>query len=332
MGQIFTLMRILRRRQASSVHKLFISKGLCLCALVGVSGLYAQKCGDIVTGDVQLATDLGPCPGDGLVVTHTSNLTIDLNGFSILGSGTGTGIRIDFGTNILVKGGGNISNFQTGVSAAASPSNGVEVRDTTFTAVGFGVFLGRCSKCRVIDNAMQGNGTGAGVSVSESSQIKVRGNQISGFVEGFEQRAGIGSSVTVVSNTLNANTEGVVVTPGGLGNNGFTFIGNTIAQNTGNGMRLVNSGGTLQGNIVTNNAGDGILIQSSFGHTLQDNIATGNGGRGIAQESPRSSGTFSDNEARDNNLFDLYWNGVGSSCWSLNLFNTSQPDPLPPCP
>lgn len=306
------------------------------CTLAGLPYLNAQNCGDSVTSDVVLMSDLGPCPGDGLVAINQGNLTIDLNGFSILGSGTGTGIRIVSGRNILVKGRGTISSLAVGVSieGARVGSNAVEVRDTAFSDVTIGVFISMCGSCRVIDNGIQGQGgTGEGISVSESSQIKIRGNQVSAFAAGISQRAGIGSSMTIVGNTVATNTEGIVAIPMRFSPASLVINANTISGNTGNGMRLANSTLTLDGNFVMSNGGDGILVQNSLNHTLQDNIVTGSGGRGIALEtSPSASGKTIDNEARGSGVVDLYWDGSGSSCWSQNLFDTSQPNPLPACP
>lgn len=302
---------------------------LTACAAAGP--LYAQNCGDLITASVVLTSDLGPCPGDGLVLRTRSNLTIDLNGYSILGSGAGTGIFTVDGVNLVIKGGG-ISGFSTGVSMGPNGSNSaVEVRDISFMDVETGVWMGRCGFCRVIDNTMQGRGgVGAGVSISESTGIKVRGNQISGFAAAITQRQGVGSGIFIIENTLTGNTEGIVTTPFDPG--GLTVRANTVSGNLLNGMRLSRMQTTLDSNFVNGNGADGILIQSSFGHTLQDNIVTGNGGRGIVIELSTGAGRTADNEARNNAGFDLFWDGLGTSCWSMNLFNTSQPAVLPACP
>ena len=49
------------------------------------------QCGETVVSDLKLTDDLGPCPGHGLVV-GAHGITIDLDGYSILGQSGGTGI------------------------------------------------------------------------------------------------------------------------------------------------------------------------------------------------------------------------------------------------
>jgi hypothetical protein len=49
------------------------------------------RCGDTITTDTKLKSDLVGCPGNGIVIGADS-LTLDLNGHTIQGSGGGAGI------------------------------------------------------------------------------------------------------------------------------------------------------------------------------------------------------------------------------------------------
>ena len=74
-------------------------------------------CGDTITASVVLTSSLN-CSGDGLIV-GANNLTIDLNGKRITGSGSGTGIQISpslpsTGLNLTVRG-GTIQRFGTAI-------------------------------------------------------------------------------------------------------------------------------------------------------------------------------------------------------------------------
>lgn len=89
------------------------------------------KCGDIVTTDTKLVrTDpvvAQSCPIDGLIVRAASvaeGIVLDLNGLTLRGAGTGTGIRVEAGgaDGALVLGGegeerASVVGFATGISA-----------------------------------------------------------------------------------------------------------------------------------------------------------------------------------------------------------------------
>ena len=77
-------------------------------------------CGKVVDYDAVITTDLAGCVGDGLIV-DSNNITIDCNGHSISGVGSGSGIKIA-GNNTILK---NciISGFNNGVLIADSSKN-----------------------------------------------------------------------------------------------------------------------------------------------------------------------------------------------------------------
>src|ERR687888_1206711 len=54
----------------------------------GAASTQPLTCGQTITRDTTLHADLGPCPGDGLVI-GAANVTVDLNGHAILGDDTG---------------------------------------------------------------------------------------------------------------------------------------------------------------------------------------------------------------------------------------------------
>src|SRR3954469_9737772 len=66
---------------------------IVLAAPAPALGAHLQ-CGDLVTRSVALDSDLGPCPGDGLVA-GADGIRIDLNGHVVRGSGGGTGDVVD---------------------------------------------------------------------------------------------------------------------------------------------------------------------------------------------------------------------------------------------
>jgi hypothetical protein len=103
--------------------------GLCGDNVEGVR--VACSCGDIVVSDTSLRPDdpvvSARCTGDGLIVRAPAGavtLHLDLNGQSVLGTGSGTGIRVVAGgrDGAVVTGGstgarGVVAGFATGMRA-----------------------------------------------------------------------------------------------------------------------------------------------------------------------------------------------------------------------
>ena len=137
--------------------------------------------------------------GDCLIV-DADFVTIDLNGHTITGNGTGNGVGDDFfqqGRRGIVVRNGTIANFQSGVSLAFSEGCIVE-------------------QLRVFDNKFDGISAGTG--------SIVRGNIAIGNVNGFR----LSSGTTMTGNTARDNTDGIEITcPSNV-------IGNTATGNTRN--------------------------------------------------------------------------------------------------
>ena len=72
----------------------------------------SDLCGATILADLRLDYDLA-CPGNGFIV-GADGITIDLNGHTISGSGTGAGVNVTGRTNISIVG-GTIRNFLAGV-------------------------------------------------------------------------------------------------------------------------------------------------------------------------------------------------------------------------
>ena len=101
--------------------------GKWLLVMACVSGLGAPAaratdlCGTTVIDDVKLSQDL-VCSGDGLIV-GANGIRIDLNGFSIQGSGTGTGVAVSGYDDVTIAGGA-IRQFAVGIRVATSTESG----------------------------------------------------------------------------------------------------------------------------------------------------------------------------------------------------------------
>lgn len=83
------------------------------------------NCGDVITSDLTLDSDIGPCPRNGLVVNN-SNIVLDLNEHSLTGPGFPFGfiggIHLINSNNVTIKN-GIISNFPNGILLEGRSNN-----------------------------------------------------------------------------------------------------------------------------------------------------------------------------------------------------------------
>lgn len=225
-------------------------------------GRVACSCGDQVVSDTVLSSidpvTAEPCQGDGLVISvprDSAGITLDLNGLSLVGSGSGVGIRVvrggSGGSRIIggEPGGamGEISNFRTGISGSGRnvlvEVSNVHVHDN----VGDGLRIH--SSGVLVENVLSEENGRDGLSVLG------HGNEISGVVadrnnsDGVQVR-GQGSSVSA---DVNGNLRhGLVVA--GRGNR----VDDSTTSNNG-GVGIATSGKDLevgQIDIIGNRDGD----------------------------------------------------------------------------
>ncbi len=225
------------------------------------------------SGSYRLTSNLSGVAADtsGLFL-NTSRVTIDFNGFSLLGPSAGSG------TGHGVAGGGTLGSFagfttlKNGVirgfrakGVELAGAKGVRLEDMTleFNAGG-GASVG--DEARILRNGFSGNG---GATVSNYGLITASGamiveNVVSGS-GGVGVEAGAGS--TVSGNTTRQNGgDGIAAGPGS------TVSGNTAYENDGNGI-FVLAGSTVWGNTVHLNAGFGLtLAQSGY----RENVISSN--------------------------------------------------------
>ncbi len=96
------------------------------------------NCGDSITNSVTLYGDLPDCGGDGLVIA-ADNVTLNCDGASITGTGTGSGIVVENRQNVLVKG-CTVSGFETGITVTGGGQNLVKKNILTGNAQ-YGIYL-----------------------------------------------------------------------------------------------------------------------------------------------------------------------------------------------
>lgn len=106
---------------------------LALASLLLMTPLaQAMECGTVLERDVRLDANLD-CDGDGPALkVRRAGIQIDLNGFSLRGSGGGTGILVEDAAAVTLIGPGSIEGFSDGIEALRAPRllvDGIEFRD-----------------------------------------------------------------------------------------------------------------------------------------------------------------------------------------------------------
>jgi parallel beta-helix repeat protein len=250
-------------------------------------------------GSYYLASDVTAPDGVFGIQVQASDVTIDLNGFSIIGQGSAAsagGIMVhDAQQNICIKNGtitgfhaagitGDISSSRfeklivsknTGIGI--SISNDSEVRDCVITQnTGGGVLVGY--GCRIVQSIVTSNG-GRGIEGVDHNTVEsctIVGNNVQGVILHFG---------SVVRNcTLRANKDDAIFFAGGS-----QIIGNTCDANGNDGIYTSDNASRIEGNTCTYNASLGISVAGSV-NVIVRNTCRGNG-----------NGTLTDNY----HIFDL---------------------------
>ena len=296
------------------------------------------SCGDVITQNTALDSDLVNCPGNGLELAD--GVTLDMAGHTVDGQGSGHGVAVllepfSQGSGVQVRD-GTVREFGDGLRLegargtfarlvlADNESVGVRCLNggfplfSTFTETevlgnAVGVNVDSClvgmAMSSVHDNSQ--GGLFVGFSVFDVSNSAIYGNGGFGAVfssanSTFANNAVYGNSrsglLFVVGNlTARANTFI------GNGENGLdvefgttsTVEGNIVGHNAANGIRLDEDGTHVaRTNTSTRNGADGILAEPGARFELTGNTTSSNGDDGIDVDDP--SGTLTRNEAHRN--------------------------------
>ncbi|MEM1177195.1 MAG: hypothetical protein AAGM22_02525 [Acidobacteriota bacterium] len=202
-----------------------------------------------------------------VIEVTASYVTIDMNGFTIVGPGTGTG---------------------NGIFAASVSTSDIEVRNGTVREMGSaGVrlagFRGRVINVRVIRNGDRGIQLGGtslvknclardndnqGISASTGSNVIENISNFNGASPGNLGGIFAGNNSYVYGNVSNSNFgEGIVT------GSGATIVNNSTSENTEHGIRA-GAGALLQGNAARNNDLFGLSLATNSAYV--GNVMTGN--------------------------------------------------------
>lgn len=258
-------------------------------------------CGQLVTTSVTLDSNLGPCPGDGLIVV-ADNVTVDLNGFKIFAAnGAGDNAGVTFGRLaapptattpevmlMTVNGGtvknGTIEGFDAGVVLAGGAGHTVQnltlqnnVNDGLAPPcnLGEGIAVFNSDDNRILDNTLVGNGPFGGISLIEDSDRNlISGNVLIGH--NLRGRAGSGCGNNNQSSSIRIEGNGSAL-PDGTGGASDNIVENNRIE--GSGL----AGIALHGYVCEPNpVRDGIGTDPNTGNIIQRNTVTGGEQDGIA--------------------------------------------------
>ena len=270
----------------------------------------AVSCGATITQSVNLTQDLGPCPGNGLVIT-ASNITVDLAGHRIFGTADASdnrvGVELTGVTGVTVTGSattttvmGNVDGFASGVGIDGGSGNTItqlDVHDnagpaSTSANRGDGIVIGslNASANNVISNdVVSHNGVFDGIGVFSAAST---GNQI--------LNSQITNNNIPFSTTLSGMLDDGVNLGFGLeGSNDTTISGNTISGSGLNGIDACSAAGNTSclsvGNVITGN-----LVQANGTHGVPSNGINITAANASSATFVASDDTVSNNRVLDN--------------------------------
>jgi hypothetical protein len=256
-------------RRSSLVLPVVVAACLLGTPSTGASATGVQ-CGAVITTDVVLSKNL-VCSGDGLTIPGDANVTLNLNGYSITGSGSGSGLVIGDSPWYAVKVGGSVTvldgtirRFAAGITFGFDRST-VQLERLVIRENGSGIVrqnLGgpqfTLSDSQVADNSGVGVDTGFGLGRSGLINDQIRNNG--------------GDGIHAGEDTLALLQDNFVAHNGGYGaflkNAGPAVIsGNTFLGNGQTGLEVGESSPCvflphydITGNVAKDNGAGGIIV------------------------------------------------------------------------
>jgi parallel beta-helix repeat protein len=248
---------------------------ICLAAMLSAlfppAGAQGTLCGATIVSDLALDEDL-TCVGTALVI-GADGITLDLNGHTITGSGTGEGVLISGRSGLTVKN-GTISNFASGVRIL--DSSNVTIKGCTLHENTDGVDCAAgCVSSTIRDSTFQDNRTRGVMLRGSTSDISVKDNRFSGDRVGVLLFGCVGCTVKD-NEFLDSLLAGVRINVLATGNN---VKDNSVSGAPGGIEFLITPTGSAVGNAIRGNslsANACGLKGPLVGNVVKDNTFNGN--------------------------------------------------------
>ena len=241
------------------------------------------SCGDTITTDTTLDSDLVNCPNNGIVI-GADNITLDLNGHTIDGDGTPVatcpeGDRCDVGVanlagyDRLTIVGGRIRQFGVGIWVAGGAAHNRLHHLTVSDNSDFGVIVAESTNS-VIEKTSMSDGISALI-LADSRRALVARNSLSGS-HGYAVVLFAVEDSRIQNNKLNGNDHGIAVFDGSSHN---TVQRNAVSHSGGSAIDIGGEG--VAANHVEHNRlrdnGDGIILTETSDNVIRHNLVTGTG-------------------------------------------------------
>ena len=206
-------------------------------------------CGDVITQDTTLDSDLIDCPGDGLVI-GADGVTLDLNGHTVDGDGDPRPRR-GRDTGIV---NGRFDNY----SGQEAGHDGVTIRGGTVRGFAHGVQVNIADRNSLLQLRLYDNSGFGGIVTSLMSNGRIEGNH-----------------------ALDNNSTGIAVyEPEGR----TTITGNVAGRNAGYGIELAGgvAGDRLEDNVTFGNGANGFFVLWARNLLIRGNRSFANRGTGMS--------------------------------------------------
>jgi parallel beta-helix repeat protein len=300
---------------------LALGSGLILAALIPIGSAQGSAqtihCGDVITQDTKLESDLTDCPGNGIVI-GADNIRLDLNGHTIDGDGVlgcpdfytcDFGIDNTAGHDGVTIEGGSIREFATAIFVLSGADNRIRAVSSSHNILG-GLLLIDSNGSRIDRNSISENGLTtdqAGLIVFDSRDVGIDRNSIvaNGDIGMF--LIGLNDS-RVTGDSVSDNPEAGVIVEGSR---------NELSRNRffDNGDNVVVAG---DDNIISRNeagnasVGFGIVIDGGDRNLVKANDVDGAAQEGIRVTAfdPSVTGLAEDNLIRANEVDDTQLDGI----------------------
>ncbi|HAV11431.1 MAG TPA: hypothetical protein DCX32_02705 [Candidatus Moranbacteria bacterium] len=175
-----------------------------------------------------------------------SGITLEGNGHSVIGYGTGYGIYIFNETDVVVRN-IKVENFESGIGVVQSTA---VVTDSIFTNNKTGIYLAHSVGSHVSKNAITSNGS-QGIKLYYSDNNTISENTIENNGSGIYQTYQGSHNLFEKNNISGSSYGGIVLHDDGSSYN--KLIGNSINSNATFGINLHGSNYVLSGNIMEGN-------------------------------------------------------------------------------
>jgi len=258
------------------------------------------------------------------IIVQRSNITIDGNGYTLQGTGSGTGLLLSDIYNITVKN-TNVKNFTYGVYVSSSSC--ISIYENNITNNWYGIWPYYSSNGIIAGNNITNNEFGT--LLFFSSFINISGNYMAkNNIDGIWVY--YSSNNSVMGNIITASNDDGISLESSSNN---TITSNNITESIEHGIALYeSSNNSIYGNIMTRNHFHGIIVKTSSNNSVYGNNITANDWDGVnildAANNKVYENTMEKNERgisvfQSSNYNNVYENNIANNKYGIHVWESS---------